>query len=368
MAFRPFYVANGLQIGNFFFANTSSLSYGNLVANSTHIVYGNSTSRALTNTSMLSVGNDSVYSFMNQNAVGFATAYLHAGGLFSGNSTQNVSFTPGGIFFGGAASYSNNGWIAGAFSTNNFSNALGSFGSLQATLFTNRKVEVLVQNTSNGKCEVGVYANATEFSRLVTWGFEANGAVPLFANTTGGYKFGGLTGNATHATVGNLTITGSVVLPSGDLNIGAANGTSLGIGTTNPGVTGRIVATENVYAFYSDKRLKKDFQVITDALKKLDRIGGYTFFQNELAESFGYNDPAQQVGVIAQEVQAVLPHAVHLAPFDMDADGSSKSGENYLTVQYDKLVPLLIEAVKELNRKVEYLEHRVHRLEGGDDR
>ena len=48
---------------------------------------------------------------------------------------------------------------------------------------------------------------------------------------------------------------------------------------------------------------------------------------------FGYNDYKRQVGVIAQEVQKVLPESVKIAPFDMDVEGNSKSGENYLTVQ-----------------------------------
>jgi hypothetical protein len=55
-------------------------------------------------------------------------------------------------------------------------------------------------------------------------------------------------------------------------------------------------------------------------------------------------------------VQAVLPEVIKPAPFDTDENGASKSGENYLTVQYEKIVPLLIEAIKELSKKVELLE------------
>ena len=63
--------------------------------------------------------------------------------------------------------------------------------------------------------------------------------------------------------------------------------------------------------------------------------------------------------MIAQEIEAVLPQIVVPAPFDIAKaeDGSeySSSGENYKTVQYDKLVPLLIEAIKELSAQVEEL-------------
>jgi hypothetical protein len=63
----------------------------------------------------------------------------------------------------------------------------------------------------------------------------------------------------------------------------------------------------------------------------------------------------REAGVFAQDVQAVLPEAVRPAPFDHEL-GKSKSGENYLTVKYDKIVPLLIEAIKELTQRIEDLE------------
>ena len=73
------------------------------------------------------------------------------------------------------------------------------------------------------------------------------------------------------------------------------------------------------------------------------------------------------VGVFADELEAILPEAVKLAPFDTeyveDENGNriekSKSGENFRTVQYEKIVPLLIEAVKELKAEVERLKEKV---------
>ena len=58
-----------------------------------------------------------------------------------------------------------------------------------------------------------------------------------------------------------------------------------------------------------------------------------------------------------------MPEVVRQAPFDIAADGSSISGENYQTVQYDKLVPLLIQAVKEQSVKIAKLEKRIAVLE-----
>ena len=55
----------------------------------------------------------------------------------------------------------------------------------------------------------------------------------------------------------------------------------------------------------------------------------------------------------AQEVQAALPEAVKLAPFDNDGNDNSISGENYLTIHYEKVVPLLLQAIKELKLELD---------------
>ena len=125
-------------------------------------------------------------------------------------------------------------------------------------------------------------------------------------------------------------------------------------------VTGTLYSSGNIIAYYSDERLKENIKPITCALNKLLSLRGITFNANSKALELGYTDTSEQVGVIAQEVQKVLPQAVKFAPFDQEVeeDGKtfhSKSGENYLTVQYERLVPLLIEAIKELNQKIENL-------------
>lgn len=124
----------------------------------------------------------------------------------------------------------------------------------------------------------------------------------------------------------------------------------VGLGAITPS---SVSCSGNVTAYYSDERLKKNIAVIDNALAKLRSIRGVTFNANDLAASFGYTNTEREVGVLAREIQQVLPEAVAPAPFDTDKDGFSKSGENYLTVRYEKLVPLLIEAIKELALKVE---------------
>jgi hypothetical protein len=138
------------------------------------------------------------------------------------------------------------------------------------------------------------------------------------------------------------------------MRLSSAGGFSVGT-TSDPGA-GAIYATGNITAFFSDIRLKNNEGRIDNALDKVSKLSGIYYTTNETAKEYGYTDEARQVGVIAQEVKEVLPEIVKAAPFDLDENGKSKSGQDYMTVQYDKLVPLLIEAIKELSEKVAKLE------------
>lgn len=143
---------------------------------------------------------------------------------------------------------------------------------------------------------------------------------------------------------------------------------SLGVGAAAPsGTAGEIRASSNITAYYSDERLKENINPIPSALSKLLSLRGVTFNSNKTAEKYGYIDKKEQVGVIAQDIEKVLPQIVVPAPFDIgiDEDGNeySKSGENYKTVHYDKIVPLLIEAIKEQQQIIDKLEKRIQDLE-----
>ena len=76
-------------------------------------------------------------------------------------------------------------------------------------------------------------------------------------------------------------------------------------------------------------------------------LNGFYYEPNEIAQQLGYK-LKREVGVSAQEVQAILPEIIAPAPID----------DKYLTVYYEKLVPLLIEAVKELSREIEELKKK----------
>ena len=132
--------------------------------------------------------------------------------------------------------------------------------------------------------------------------------------------------------------------------------------------SGNILASGNITAYYSDERLKTKVSVIQNALDKVRSLEGFIYVENDLAKSVGYTNSGEQAGVSAQRVKAVLPQAVSLAPFDMTGvpetgEIISKSGKNYLTVDYSRLSPLLIEAIKEQDQEVIDLRNRVAQLE-----
>lgn len=121
-------------------------------------------------------------------------------------------------------------------------------------------------------------------------------------------------------------------------------------------VTGNLLATSDVYAYYSDERLKTKTGEIENALDKVDAIDCFYYTHNDIAKSLGYEGEHQQVGVSAQSVKAVMPECVGRAPIDDDGEGGSVSGEDYMTVKYERLVPLLLQSVKELTARVKELE------------
>ena len=123
-------------------------------------------------------------------------------------------------------------------------------------------------------------------------------------------------------------------------------------------IIGNVVATGSITAYYSDKRLKEFISNIDNPLDIIDNLKGYYYKANELAVENGFTNE-KNIGLSAQDVQKVLPELVKLAPFDSvknkQGDIVSKSGNNYLTVCYDKLSPVFVEAIKDLNKQVSEL-------------
>ena len=147
----------------------------------------------------------------------------------------------------------------------------------------------------------------------------------------------------------NMSLTGDTVsgVVSGLDTDNDVRFDSLGIGTNASGTTGEIRATNDITAFYSsDERLKENIQDLDGALDKVLNLRGVTFDWKELSEEERktvHSHEGHDLGVIAQEVQAQYPELVH------------QRDHGYLSVDYVKLTAVLIQAVKELNAKVEEL-------------
>jgi hypothetical protein len=223
----------------------------------------------------------------------------------------------------------------------------------------------LTSFTSGG----AVYATSTSALTTGTLPIASGGTALSTAPTNGqlligngtGYTLATLTGTVNRVTVTN---TSGVITLSAPQDIATNSNPqfgSLGVGTASSGTAGSIRATNDIVSWYSDERLKENIEIIPNALDKVMTLRGVTFNANQLAESFGYSGKEKQVGVLAGDVKIVLPEAVKPAPFDImlfENTEISRSGENYKTVQYEKLVPLLIEAIKELNKEVQQLKEK----------
>jgi hypothetical protein len=238
---------------------------------------------------------------------------------------------------------------------------------------------------SNTAVTPGTYGGTTAIPVIVV---DQQGRITSATNTSisgsGGFSFTGTSGSGSVAASGTLTFAASngvtavansstitLSTPQNLQTTGNVQFFSFGVGTAPSGTSGEIRATNNITAYYSDKRLKTNIVPIDNALSKLNSITGVYYNSNDVAESFGYTDKTEQVGVIAQEVQSVLPHVVKPAPFDTGYDSQNNqfsiSGENYLTVQYEKLIPLLIESIKEQQKQIDDLKSIINTMQSKDE-
>jgi len=121
------------------------------------------------------------------------------------------------------------------------------------------------------------------------------------------------------------------------------------ISTGNITATGTITATSSITSYYSDDRLKTRTGNIQNALEKVLSLDGFHYHANETAVALGYDASKQEVGLSAQQVQAILPEVIAPAPID----------PQYMTMHYERLVPLLVEAIKEQQKQIEELKSKL---------
>ena len=122
---------------------------------------------------------------------------------------------------------------------------------------------------------------------------------------------------------------------------------------------GTIKSNGDVIAFASDKRLKENIINIENPLQKIKQLRGVYFDWKDKTKELGFIPPTMknEIGMIAQEVEAVIPQAIDTAPFDNSYKGTDR--EKYKTIKYDRLIPLLVECVNEQQKQIDNLTNQI---------
>jgi hypothetical protein len=238
-------------------------------------------------------------------------------GIVSGSSQityTSISSIPGGIISSSAqidALFNIDGLVSGS-------------SQIDATATTNFATGVKTQLNSNT-----VVSGSSQITAGSTTNFGTDVKTQLDTNT--------VISGSSQVTLSSTTGGGT----SANVQFG-----SLGIGTTASGTGGEIRATGDITAFYSsDIRLKENIQPIQNALEKVESISGNTYDWKEGYDEI-HSHKGNDVGVIAQEIEEILPQIV------------TNRDNGFKAVQYEKIVPLLIEAIKELSAKIKVLENK----------
>ena len=182
-----------------------------------------------------------------------------------------------------------------------------------------------------------------------------NGTITVNQN---GVQKGQFTVNQSGNTTINLTDTDTNTNTTYSAGTGMSlSGTTFSIGqavgTGNSPTFANVYATGDVIASYSDERLKDIKGKIRNALDKVNSLDGFYFMQNDVANKLiPTKKGVLQVGISAQKVKKVLPEVVVDAPID----------DRYMSVQYEKMVPLLIEAIKELTEQNKEMKAEIESL------
>jgi hypothetical protein len=124
-----------------------------------------------------------------------------------------------------------------------------------------------------------------------------------------------------------------------------------GVTIASAHTVGNMKASGDVVAFSSDRRLKENITNIKNPLSKLNELRGVYFDWNDFSKTQGFraNREKNEIGMIAQEVEKVIPQAIYPAPFN----------EKYKTIQYDRLIPLLVECIKEQQKQIDNLKKQI---------
>jgi hypothetical protein len=314
MADKDFVVKNGLVVNTAFLANSTGLYFSNTLTVNTTLFVGTAN-----NTSF--VGSVSAANVVSNSQLSSNLAnYTNTAGLIN-VTANNTSFV-------GSVSAAN------VVSNSQLSANLSNYLTLSGVSSN------VVKVTSNSANFLGSVPAANYITNYVDGWKTSSDSVNRFYFATTGRTYFGNGGNG--------------------FEWRNASGTTLSVLSE----TGAFSAITTITSYSSDRRLKENFRPLEDALNKVSKLNGCTFdWKQEECNQYDFwpETIKNEVGLIAQEVEDVLPQAVCEAPFDTkDENGVkvSRSGKNFKTIQYEKLIPLLVEAIKELRNQVEELRNK----------
>ncbi len=269
----------------------------------------------------------------------FDGIYLSFGGSGTNNDFISFNDTTNAFYFNADGSRQNTSGNASVYASSFVGSLSGNATSATtattaSTLATSRTISLagdLSGSASfNGGSNItitGVVADDSHFHD--TRYFTETESNTNFVNASGNDSASGII-SFTNGTNSTNRDTGAIVITTGGL-----------------GVEGNINAGGDITAFSSsDKRLKKYINPIQDPIGKLKRLKGVSFDWNNRQNLYSGSD----IGVIAQDVQKVFPSAVR------------KGTSGFLQVQYEKLIPVLIEAVKAQEKEIQELKKMIKKL------
>jgi hypothetical protein len=316
--------------------------------------------------------NIAVASFGQAN-LAFTQANNVGGAVTTANNTAIAAFGQANLAFtqannvGGAVTTANSNIVA-SFNQANTATTIGSSAFGQANLAYNQantattigssafgqanNVGGAVTTANNTAIAAFGRANSAQTIAIAAFSQANDSSITILSDTVNTNRFISFLNNSS-GSASTLNVSTSSLffnpstrtLTSNNMNVVV----SLGVGTAPSGTTGEIRATNDITAYFSsDIRLKTNITQIQNALDKIKNIRGVEFdwadeyLQNHGGED-GYFVRKHDVGVIAQEIEKVLPEVV------------AERDDGIKAVKYDRVVALLIEAVKELADQVKEL-------------
>jgi len=320
-------------------------------------------------------GDDSITTIGTVTA-GSVTAILPAGTI-SGSSQLTTTFDTRYLNTGGDGVVSGSAQIDVASTTGDIALGTRTSGNYVASLVAGTNITLSNNSGEGATPTIGLTNNSTTIgTTAISLGSSSTTLAGLTSVSSTGFT-GALTGNASTATtlataraINGVNFDGSaaitVTAAAGTLSgatlasgVTASSLTSVGTlgtltvsGATATGaltVTGAITATGDITAYFtSDKRHKNNIQTIPNALEKVTKLNGVTWEWNDDVNEVTKSTP--KTGLIAQEVQEVLPEVV------------KTRDDGFLALDYSKMMGLMVEAIKEQQTQIHSLTIEIEKL------